>query len=75
MIMDEKKEEYKGYNLGLMGSFALVRITAKGQGKVPKPLQGSYTTTGHARAAVDSYLNSLKKGGRSGKKTKSSSTD
>lgn len=73
--MDVIKHEYKGYNLGLTGSFALVKVTAKGQGMVPKPLQGMYTTLGHAEAAVDSYLNSLKKGTRNGKTAKGSSTD
>lgn len=74
--MDVIKHEYKGYNLGLTGNFALVQITAKGQGMVPKPLQGLYTNQGQARLAVDGYLNSLKKGTKNGddKKTKSSRT-
>lgn len=73
--MDVIKHEYKGYNLGLTGNFALVKITAKGQGMVPKPLSGFYTSTGHAEAAVDHYLNSLKKGSRNGKTAKGTNTD
>lgn len=72
--MDVRQEEYKGYNLGLTGSFAMVKVKAKGQGTIPLPLRGLYTTFAEAKQGVDVYLNSLKKGGRGGKKTKSSST-
>lgn len=71
-----EKHEYKGYNLGLTGSFALVQIKAKGQGQVPNPLKGLYTSFATAERAVDQYLASLLKGKRNGKKpsTESSST-
>ncbi len=67
-------QEYKGYNLGLMSSHPLVSIKAKGQGKVPATLSGMYTSMGSATQAIDSYLNSLKKGTSNGKTSKSTST-
>lgn len=66
-------EEYKGYNLGVNElSFGLVKIKAKGQGKVPKRLSGVFTSKGDAIKAIDGYLNSLKKGTQN-EKTKGSS--
>lgn len=69
-MVDVKIQEYKGYNLGLTGEFALIRIKAKGQGKIPNQLKGLYTSFKSAENAVDSYLNSLKKGANYGKAKK-----
>lgn len=74
--MDERiLEEYKGYNLGRTNSAMLISVKARGQGMVPKPLQGMYTSMGQAKKAVDSYLASLLKGKKVGSKsTKGSGT-
>lgn len=73
--MDVRARDYKGYNLGLAGNYPMVVIKARGQGIVPKPLRGLYTTFEQAELSVDTYLNSLKKGARNGsKKTKSTNT-
>lgn len=65
-------QEYKGYNLGRPTKSPMFIIKAKGQGRVPKPLTGLFTSYGKAVAAVDGYLNSLKKGTRHGRKTEDS---
>lgn len=72
-MAETKQHEYKGYNLGLTGSYALVQIKAKGQGTVPVPLRGMFTSFNDAHKAVDGYLNSLMKGRKNGK-TKDSGT-
>lgn len=54
--------EYKGYNIVPERSFAMLKIKAKGQGKVPDALTGSYTSRTLAQQAVDGYLASLLKG-------------
>jgi hypothetical protein len=71
--MDGNVEEYKGYNLGRSNFGSMVEIKAKGQGMVPGPLKGLFTSYGQARASVDGYLNSLKKGSKNGKAKSSSS--
>ena len=72
-MAETTQHEYKGYNLGLTGSFALVQIKAKGQGTVPLPLRGLFTSFAQAQKSVDNYLNSLLKGKNNGK-TKNSGT-
>jgi len=69
--------EYKGYMVvpTRVGSF--LEIKNKGQGPVPDPLKGVYTTRLAAHKQIDSYLTSLLKGKTKGKtngKTKSTST-
>ncbi len=73
-MVEKALREYKGYNLGPRVEFNLVEIKAKGQGFVPKPLQGLYTTYSSAQKAVDVYLESLKKGKRNATKTKGTGT-
>ncbi len=65
--------EYKGYRIESMGSFPMLEIKAKGQGRVPDSLSGSYTTQTEAIKAVDLSLAGLMKGKRNGK-AKSTST-
>ena len=72
--MGESKHDYKGYYLGALGTFAMVAITSKGQGPVPEPLRGMFTSYASAERAVDSYLDSLLKGKKNGKATKAKST-
>lgn len=64
--MAEKFTEYRGYNLG-PGMGSTVVIKAMGQGRVPKPLTGLFTSYGEARNQVDNYLNSLLKGPKNAK--------
>lgn len=59
--------EHKGYRIESMGSFPMLEIKAKGKGRVPDTLTGSYTTQTEAIKAVDLYLASLMKGKRNGK--------
>lgn len=66
-MVETNQHEYKGYNLGLTGSYALVQIKAKGQGTVPLPLRGMFTSFAQAQKTVDGYLNSLLKGKKNGK--------
>lgn len=66
----EDKNEYKGYTVYFDGM--VTRIKARGQGTVPKPLRGGYTKKVLAHAAVDTYLNSLKKGKSNGKTVRNS---
>lgn len=56
--------DYKGYNLQPLGTFPMIEIKAKGQGRVPEALEGLYTTFVEAKRGVDMYLESLKKGKR-----------
>lgn len=65
--------EYKGYMIELMGSFPMFKVKAKGQGRVPDKLTGTYTSRTEAIKSVDLYLSSLMKGNRNGK-TKGTST-
>ena len=65
---------YKGYNVGMLGTFSMVQITSRGQGFAPKPLQGLYTNTLAAHKAIDVYLEGLKKGRKKNVKTKDAST-
>lgn len=65
--------EFKGYNIMHLGTFPMVEIKAKGQGKVPKPLTGMFTTQVEAQRAITGYLEGLKKGKRNGS-TKGTST-
>lgn len=66
--------EYKGYNLEQLGTFPMVKVKAKGQGRVPKALNGLFTTKSEATKAVDMYLNSLLTKGRKNAKADSTST-
>ena len=66
--------EYKGYLIESLGTFPMLRIRAKGKGRVPDKLTGVYTTTTEAMRSVDFYLTSLMKGKRNGD-PKSTSTD
>lgn len=66
--------EYKGYMVGLGPQGSLMQIKAKGQGRVPDPLLGLYTSRTEAHKAIDSYLSSLLKGKNTNGKTKSAST-
>lgn len=65
--------DYKGYSIMALGTFPMVEIKAKGQGRVPDELLGLFTTNSFARHAVDMYLESLKKGKRNGETKDSSS--
>lgn len=67
------KLDYNGYNIESVGTFPMVEIKMKGQGRVPKALDGMFTTTTEAKKAVDMYLKSLLKKGRPNAKTKSES--
>jgi hypothetical protein len=62
--------EYNGYNIVPAYGFNLVTIKAIGQGTVPTPLRGFFTTKTEAMRAIDF----LKKGSRNGK-AKSGSPD
>jgi hypothetical protein len=73
MEKQENVMEYKGYNLGAHNSFSMVVIKAKGQGTVPVPLRGMFTSQKNAISAIDNYLNGLKKGRKNGKTKDSSS--
>lgn len=53
---------------------SMVEIKNKGQGPVPKPLAGMYTSRAEAHKKIDMYLSSLKKGKPNGK-TKSTDPD
>jgi hypothetical protein len=54
--------DYKGYNIEPMRTFAMVEIKAKGQGFVPKDLDGMFSSALDAKRQIDMFLNSLKKG-------------
>lgn len=59
-----KIEEYRGYNIINTLGVGLYGVKAKGQGRTPKGLVGSYTSVGDARASIDKHYQSLsKKGG------------
>ena len=66
--------EYKGYNVVPARNAPMLQIKAKGQGMVPDPLKGHYTSRSQAHKAVDQYLASLLKGKKQNGKTKSIST-
>lgn len=59
--------EYKGYNIAPLGTFAMVEIKAIGQGFVPKPLQGLFTTKTSAMSAIDLFVSQKEKGLPDGK--------
>lgn len=61
------KLEYNGYQIVALGTFPMVEIKAIGQGRVPDPLIGLFTTTSEARRAIDSYLSNKGKGKQNGK--------
>ena len=71
----EKLREYKGYRVEALGTFALVKIKAKGQGSIPDKLSGNYTSYAEAFKAIDIYLNSLLKKGKARGTTENSGTD
>ncbi len=52
---------YRGYRIEPLGTFAMYRIRAQGQGQVPAELSGHYTTEQLAKKAVDSSLQRLVK--------------
>ena len=57
--------EYNGYNIKPLGTFSMVEIKAVGQGFVPSPLQGLFTTKSEAMKAIDKMIS--EKGPRDGK--------
>lgn len=59
--------EYKGYMVVPQRGFPMMQIKSKGQGPVPKALEGLYTSRDQAHKAIDKYLVSLMKGKRNGK--------
>lgn len=58
--------EYKGYLIKPMGTFPMFTVANKGSGRLPDMLNSMYQTATMAQSAIDSYLESLKKGGRNG---------
>lgn len=66
--------KYRGYQVLADGTYSLYQVKAVGQGKIPNPLIGLYTSKHEAEDAIDGYLNSLKTG-RKNAKTKGLSTD
>ena len=65
--------EYKGYMVVPERQGSMLRIKMKGQGPVPNPLQGVFTSRSEANKSIDSYLQGLLKGKSNGK-TKSTRT-
>lgn len=55
-------EEYKGYSLQGMGTFAMVVIKPLGRGSVPKELRGKYTSYAQAKRAIDQLERILEDG-------------
>lgn len=53
---------YKGYRVVGLGTFPVFEIKPQSTGKIPKALQGMFTTKDVAFKQIDSYLNSLKRG-------------
>lgn len=75
LIMEEETlVEYKGYMVVPERQGSMLVIKMKGQGPVPDPLRGVFTSRGEAHKAIDSYLDSLLKKGKSNGKAKSTST-
>ena len=56
MKMSEADGEYKGFNIRKTDAWNLVEIKAIGQGPVPDPLRGMFTTKSAARSAIDFFL-------------------
>lgn len=74
-MTSESIREYKGYRVESLGTYSLVKIKARGQGSIPDKLGGSYTSYTEAFKAIDIYLSSLMKRGKTSGKTEGSSTD
>ena len=54
--MSEAEGVYKGYQIVNYGGFNLVEIKSIGQGPVPDPLRGLYTSHATARKTIDNFL-------------------
>ncbi len=59
--------EYNGYSIRPLGTFPMVEIKALGQGFVPGPLKGLFTTRSEAMKAIDVFVRDKEKGPRDGK--------
>lgn len=70
----EDQITHRGYRITPLGSFAMFRIQAPGQGTVPKELSGSYTNLREAKIAIDRSLDSLKGRGRKKNGTEASTS-
>ena len=57
--MSEPKD-YRGYLIVGDGTYGQVFIRAKGSGKIPAVMTGTYTSPAIAQQFIDRYLNSLK---------------
>ena len=67
--------EYKGYIITTNAGYSLTKVGHKGAGKIPDALSGWYTNPKEAKAGVDMYLNSLKKGRTKNGKKDSNTAD
>lgn len=56
MKLSEADGEYKGFNIKAATPWNLVEIKSVGQGPVPEPLRGMFTTKMAARLAIDFFL-------------------
>ena len=56
MRLSEADGEYRGFNIKAAVPWNLVEIKSIGQGPVPEPLRGMFTTKMSARAAIDFFL-------------------
>ena len=56
MKLSEAEGIYKGYRIVNWGGYNLLEIKSVGQGPVPEPLRGNYTSHANARKAIDNLV-------------------